>query len=1197
MSSSVTSSHEPTATMEAAELDSDGSSCGERDVWKRVRGDSADGGGVGPKKRRKQTTPVRFSSSLVTGAPEDTHEDEREDGDSEGKPLSRSPLPSNDHHQHHQHHQQHHHHHHHHHPSKDENLNNEFRCQHCGRLFDSSETLGVHVDDEHGERANQATALSGVAVKLEPAQQLDRTNETGPVSLLSVKNFATTWLASGSGQQQQQQQSHVQSQTQMQSSQSEESWSGGPVGQIVTMTNHLHTLSGFPGALAQYLPLPSFPLASADPQHVSRSSLGPVPIKIFNPDAYCDLCNKEFCNKYFLKTHKANKHGIYVDSPATPNAAADVANVSGANVFAANFHTAGASVKLEPPATPPQKRFRGDEPVSIKKQHKQKAQNEMDQPPDGHQQPVPLSSQNEEDRETPRDSPSGMEALLKQEYGVEQEDAIFMPAPRHLSPQSMQQARDSGFSVELLRRLGVINPEAFCEICCKEYCNKYFLRTHKMKRHGIIVQDSERSPGTPAVAVWHQVQTSPLNLIVTESGAAGSESNDVRATGDVEHECKPCGIRFQTVGLYQAHCKRMHEAEEQGSSPKREYDLDNSERVERTDSISEDLQKLQTMIMQLNGLDSSKGSICAVCGKENDSRSALRVHMATEHGVASGDETSSSPPREKSPAAVSPSAFCTLCEKDYPSQEALRKHIGEEHQPIVSGVAVALPALPPAVVASSANSTPTSSQTSSSQTTPTAERKVTSLTPTSSYCEICNKELCNKYFMKTHMQRMHGIEIENGAQIGGVICNICNKELCSKYFLRVHKHNTHGIVDESTPGAAAASSKQESAYDAAAGGAEDPALKNSEQQLGDLSHRYFTEVCPICSRRFRSVKWLKAHLMSDHGKAGIDKWRELEQQYQATPRAGGRGVASAKSVQQASSLKIPNGFEVAQQVKSTDYVNLGNQVLSNLLGAPSEEHQMKNYRCAYCSFATPALPLLFFHERSHVSPHQESLECDRMLQCPICSQDFHQPELLHQHLVAKHQFPTLLSPFQHPLFNNFRSDLEVKVSDTKDRAEQESARDDRAGVRSPLQTDRGSVSEPARNPRQDETAVQVTPQGAYKCAQCDYATTYLNRIKRHVKKDHKAIGDPAESVITELNRTLKDVANKQKVPACYAMPQDMNSNPDKTIMQPFLIEEQDLMQAGAESGSAKRFGPVLVYLPVKSRINSALTASFTLTPA
>ena len=32
--------------------------------------------------------------------------------------------------------------------------------------------------------------------------------------------------------------------------------------------------------------------------------------KPFNPEAYCELCQKEFCNKYYLATHKATKHGI-----------------------------------------------------------------------------------------------------------------------------------------------------------------------------------------------------------------------------------------------------------------------------------------------------------------------------------------------------------------------------------------------------------------------------------------------------------------------------------------------------------------------------------------------------------------------------------------------------------------------------------------------------------------------------------------------------------------------------------------------------------------------------------------------------------------------------------------------------------------------------------------------------------------------
>merc|ERR1719507_2858952 len=58
------------------------------------------------------------------------------------------------------------------------------------------------------------------------------------------------------------------------------------------------------------------------PRSVAEQGITPITtggrIQIFNPEAYCELCNKEFCNKYFLKTHKANKHGIYSEGAAPP---------------------------------------------------------------------------------------------------------------------------------------------------------------------------------------------------------------------------------------------------------------------------------------------------------------------------------------------------------------------------------------------------------------------------------------------------------------------------------------------------------------------------------------------------------------------------------------------------------------------------------------------------------------------------------------------------------------------------------------------------------------------------------------------------------------------------------------------------------------------------------------------------------------
>ena len=1176
---------------EPAEFDSDGSSSEDRDARKRLLGEVDS---TGPKKRRKQATPVRFPTSLMLGDHPESEEEEEDTGDEEGKPNSLQAESLQGH------------------PTtKDENLNIEFRCQYCSQLFDGKTSLDLHLECEHNFVS--ASYINSENHSPEPGTQVQTNVETinhqsdQSVNLVNlpaieIKNLASTWLSDHV-----QSQIHNQNQAQAQTQQQNEEWSAScHMSPITSLPSHLQGLPTFTGGLPQFLPLPpGFPLSDSSQLH--RTTLGPAPVRIFNPDAYCDLCNKEFCNKYFLKTHKANKHGIYVDSP-------NPMTMGENNVTVGPLYPIGPlppnNIKLEPtlklegsptiqlpqppplnlpqsqpPSTPTvpcdvcHKRFRNEE--SLKK-HKQKVHTDQSNQLNNSQ--VQSGSTADDESEVSQQSPGAMEMLFKQEYGIEQEDNSFMPPPRHLSPLAIQQAKESGFSAERLRRLGILNPDAFCEICCKEYCNKYFLRTHKMKRHGIIIQDNEKPPINPgSAATWHQVQTSPLNLIMNETGN-DSEYSDRSID---ENECKPCGIRFQTQGLYESHRQRVHTSEEQ-ISPKLELEQESLEQrtILNNDSISEDLQKLQTMILQLNGLEANKIYSCSVCGKECDSKASLRTHMI-EHGITAEDPVSPSQGAEKCSTPVNSMTYCTLCEKEYQNQEALRKHISEDHRqpissydsnPLSQGQPISMP------------STPTSA-------TQASERKSSSLTPTSSYCEICNKELCNKYFMKTHMQRMHGIEIENGAQIGGVICNICNKELCSKYFLRVHKHNTHGIVEEGSN----LPTKQESLDPVSS---DDSALK--PEQLGDLNHRYFThftEVCPICNRRFRSIKWLKAHLLGDHGKTGIDKWKEMEQQYQATQRTNNRLAGTSRISHQSTNLKIPNGFESSQN-KATDLSSsLGNQVLSNLFGSSAEEQQSKSYRCSYCNFSTSVLPFLFLHERSHVNLQETpAAENERVLQCPICPHRFSQPEHFHHHLLTRHQFPNLLSQFPAPIFNNIRLEaVGEKNNESKEISEMEPEERKQS---SPRVQSNFNETELGNAQKQNDTAVEVTPQGVYKCAQCGYATVNLNRIKKHIRKDHKGFGEPTESVIAELSKILKEVANKHKVPASYAMPQDMNSNPDKTIMQPFLIEEQQLSPSqdcgttgGEESGPVKRFTPALVYLPVRARINGSLTASFTLSPA
>ncbi|OQR67770.1 hypothetical protein BIW11_04700, partial [Tropilaelaps mercedesae] len=146
------------------------------------------------------------------------------------------------------------------------------------------------------------------------------------------------------------------------------------------------------------------------------------------------------------------------------------------------------------------------------------------------------------------------------------------------------------------------------------------------------------------------------------------------------------------------------------------------------------------------------------------------------------------------------------------------------------------------------------------------------------YCNICNKELCNKYFMKTHMLKMHGINLDEqpadaakNSIIGGVTCEICQKELCSKYFLKVHKQNTHGIYEDPPPGKENSLSLVPSDYLFGGGQAVSPGdLSSVAQGLtggsdpGSRNLSQYTEVCPLCDRRFKSIKWLKTHMINDH---------------------------------------------------------------------------------------------------------------------------------------------------------------------------------------------------------------------------------------------------------------------------------------------------------------------------------------------
>jgi hypothetical protein len=273
--------------------------------------------------------------------------------------------------------------------------------------------------------------------------------------------------------------------------------------------------------------------------------------------------------------------------------------------------------------------------------------------------------------------------------------------------------------------------------------------------------------------------------------------------------------------------------------------------------------------------------------------------------------------------------------------------------------------------------------------------------------------------------------------------------------------------------------------------------------VSDQSNRYFshfTEVCPLCSRRFRSAKWLKAHLMSDHGKAGVEKLNELESKL---------GPIKAPSP----GLKIPNG---GYGLSSPDLM-----IKTQLGGLFSGDHPMatspsgsqgalKGYQCSFCSFSTPILAILFIHERSH----QASNTAMNLIQ----SQNKSESAVSLAKELSNSQQPT-------------------------------------PGVSSPSST-------PASTP------IPSTPQessngggGGRKSVDMDNFPPLMNA--------RPSVGLPQEA--------------------------------GPLVMQSFLLEEsmfsKSLVNGKTGTNDNYRFVPSMVILPVRERISSPVTVSFTLTPA
>ncbi|XP_050426312.1 uncharacterized protein LOC126836737 [Adelges cooleyi] len=687
------------------------------------------------------------------------------------------------------------------------------------------------------------------------------------------------------------------------------------------------------------------------------------PVQIFNPEAYCDQCNKEFCNKYFLKTHKANKHGVYSD-------------------------------------------------VSL-----QTATEYMDR---GWKQP-------------------------DVNHGMSSAPPFYASK---IVPPVVQQQPPLANAQGVKNMINNINTRAFCSICQKEFCNKYFVKRHKAKIHGIYEEggdyralddvaanlkrtyikreQSESLDGCERgeilsastlvdvlsyaqVTVNDYSQKPPTDLatntviddqlIKTEPMAAAEQSygDEMLAAAHEDEPTDPTTnavygerqladvfpvnlmLDRNALTIEPIRLKDERDLPEEVLPPKVETNetaaLEEMAQLKHKNRFQ---QAVQGILMKLT--PESPGPVkCDVCNVLVDG-SSLRAHFLSKHEDIVQElvnETLMATSHDGTSQLTEHA--CPECQQTFVSDAHLKAHV-QQCDGHVKGM--------------SAASSPVSKYSTENENEYIKDRKPSSSsssTMLSSFCRICNKELCNKYFMKTHMQRMHGISIQNGNHINGVVCDICNKELCSKYFLRVHKQNSHGIAEHAGP---AGCHKLWSDHLAGT----DSGSAGGPEELTDNNHRYYkhyTEVCNLCFRRFRSSKWLSAHLLNDHGEDGRTQWKQIQNHLN-----GGDGQVGQQN------MALPT---VAADPADSEEVSRRHSGDEQPAQTTPQADEAKQYRCSYCPFTTSILSFLFVHEKFHVAVKQQrptAIDGDNdvtTLACSDCSAGpFRDKAHLETHMIHCH---------------------------------------------------------------------------------------------------------------------------------------------------------------------------------------------------
>ncbi|VDN06245.1 unnamed protein product [Thelazia callipaeda] len=426
--------------------------------------------------------------------------------------------------------------------------------------------------------------------------------------------------------------------------------------------------------------------------------------------------------------------------------------------------------------------------------------------------------------------------------------------------------------------------DTYCEMCDKNFCNRYFLRTHKWKKHGIAFA-GKNSP-TECIAATLAAPSIPqnfaLDLPTTSSGVNLSPAEIIAAlcnqsAMDVSQISPPRSTLSQPTSVI-VNC--LSNADSSAAKRTRLNDDENKEeeeasltcarseniRIDEESNIANQLPNTDDLFAMIarqaqenavtrellsslkqEGIQPSlqeQSYSCEMCGQECDTRTTLQQHLILQHNILS---TLLTPFQLFQPLA-------RLQPQQQQQQMQHQQNNSQAEDVDRSRSSTIVPTMLPSPIAASRQPKKSYSATGKN------------------YCDVCNKEVCNKYFLRTHMLKMHGIVIDEHKTIianidtlekekSGTIafrCDICNTNVGqTRESLKQHKQEVHNVVSLPTSRGHRGSLSSNSSITSTStcrGTAEQSASNHLDSQLR----------CPLCDVRSAGVPAIQKHLSEKH---------------------------------------------------------------------------------------------------------------------------------------------------------------------------------------------------------------------------------------------------------------------------------------------------------------------------------------------